>query len=142
MTEVKFYHNAPDRLRAACVITSKAVAQGHRLVVFAPDDTTARAYDEQLWTFQPGSFVPHVRANSPLAARTPVLITRSLTDLACSDALLNLAPDLPPEFSSFGMLIEIVGQAEADRAMARQRWRQYKALDLPVTAHDLGRSAS
>ncbi len=142
MTEVKFYHNAPDRLRAACVITAKAVARGHQVLVFAPEADTARAYDQLLWTFQPGSFVPHVSAGSPLAACTPVVIAAMLENPASNDILLNLDAELPPQFSQFRMLVEIVGQSEQDRSCARQRWRQYKAHALPVVAHDLARPES
>ena len=70
MTEVCFYHNAPDRLRVACVLAGKAHGNGRRIVVFAPDGGMARQFDQMLWSFQPLAFVPHVAAGSPLAAET------------------------------------------------------------------------
>lgn len=137
MTEVRFYYNAPDRLRAACVITGKAVAQGHRVLVFAPDAATARQYDIQLWSQQPQSFVPHVSIDSALAARTPVVITTRLADLPHDDLMLNLADDLPEGFDHFRQLVEIVGADEAGRAAARSRWRFYRERSHPVQAFDL-----
>ncbi|MDQ7990374.1 MAG: DNA polymerase III subunit chi [Candidatus Dactylopiibacterium sp.] len=137
MTQVRFYHNAPDRLRAACAITTKAVAQGHRIVVFAPDAATARRYDAQLWTQQAQSFVPHVSIDSALAARTPVVITTRLAGLPHEDMLLNLADDLPDGFERFGQLVEIVAGDEAGVQAARARWRLYKAGNHPVQAFDL-----
>ena len=53
MTDVRFYHNAPDRLRVACVLTAKASSGGRRVAVFAPDGGVARHFDQMLWTFQP-----------------------------------------------------------------------------------------
>lgn len=137
MTSVRFYHGAQDRLRAACAITAKAHAAGHKIVVYAPDAETARLYDEQLWAQQPASFIPHVAADSPLAARTPVLIARQLEDLPYDDLLLNLADELPAGFTRYQHLVEIVAGDEAGRAAARQRWRAYKEHACPVQAFDL-----
>lgn len=137
MTEVRFYFNTPDRLRAACVITGKAVAQGHRVLVFAPDAGTARSYDQLLWSLQAESFIPHVPADSPLAARTPVLITTRLAEPPHDDLLLNLAEDLPAGFDHFRQLVEIVADDEAGRAAARARWRLYKERGFNVTPHDM-----
>ena len=73
-TEIRFYHNAPDRLRVACVLCTKARAGGRKISVFAPDGSTSRHFDQMLWSFQPLSFVPHVAAGSPLETETPVVI--------------------------------------------------------------------
>jgi DNA polymerase-3 subunit chi len=140
--DVKFYHNAADRLRAACAITGKAVAQGHKVIVFTPDQATAQQYDNLLWSAPPTSFVPHVAANSPLAARTPVVIVQELADLPYDDLLINLANDLPAGYERFKLLVEIVGDDEAGRAAARSRWRFYKANGHTVQPYDLAKKAS
>ena len=139
-TEIKFYHNAPDRLMAACSITAKAVRQGHRVMVLAPDADLAQRFDELLWTAQPLSFVPHVAADSPLADRTPVVITDRLDNPPHQDVLLNLGDAPPQGFEAFGMLVEIVSTSEEDRQLARKRWQQFKQSGLPVTAHDLAKT--
>jgi len=140
VSEVRFYYNAPDRLRAAGVIAGKAVAQGHRVVVFAPDAACARDFDLQLWTQH--TFLPHVSINAPLASRTPVVITTQLTDPPHDDLLLNLADDLPEGFDRFRHLVEIVAADEAGRAAARSRWRFYKEGSHPVQGFDLAASRS
>ncbi len=142
MTEVRFYHNAQDRLEAACAITAKAVRAGHKVVVFAPDSQTASRYDSLLWTRQPLSFIPHVAASSPLAHRTPVLIARSPEELQQDDLLLNLAEDLPEGYTRFAQLVEIVGTDEASRVTARERWRFYKQQAHTVQAFDLAKGNS
>lgn len=140
MSEVRFYYNAPDRLRAAGVIAGKAVAQGHRVVVFAPDATSAREFDQQLWIQH--AFLPHVSINSPLATRTPVVITTRLADLPHADLLLNLADNLPEGFDQFKHLVEIVTADETGRAAARSRWRFYKEGSHPVQGFDLAATRS
>lgn len=140
MTEIKFYHNAPDRLRAACAITGKAVAQGLRVLAYAPDETLARRYDHLLWVARPLSFIPHVAASSPLAERTPVLITTSLAQPATNDVLLNLGPENLEDLSGFKLLVEIVSQDPADRQASRQKWKFYKERGYSITAYDLAKT--
>ncbi|NML25534.1 DNA polymerase III subunit chi [Zoogloea dura] len=136
-TEIRFYHNAPDRLRVACVLTAKACAGGKRISVFAPDGGTARHFDQMLWAFQPLAFVPHVPAGSPLAAETPVVIGTTLDVLPHDDVLINLGDELPAGFDRFELVLEIVGPSDPERAAARGRYRDYKARGYTLAAHDL-----
>lgn len=136
-TEIRFYHNAPDRLRVACVLASKAQAGGRRISVFVPDGNLARHFDHMLWTFKPLSFIPHVAAGSPLAAETPIVIGSRLEALPHEDVLINLGDELPDGFERFSLVLEIVGPDEAERQAARQRYRRYKEQGLALSAHDL-----
>ncbi len=137
MTEVCFYHNAPDRLRVACVLTAKASGGGRRVSVFAPDGNIARHFDQMLWSFQPLAFVPHVPAGSPLAAETPVVIGSRLEALPNDDVLINLGDDLPDGFERFSLVIEVVGPSDPERQAARGRFRRYKEQGHTLSAHDL-----
>lgn len=141
MTEIKFYHNAPDRLRAACAITGKALRQGRRILVFAPDESIARRYDHLLWAAQPLSFIPHVAQGSPLAGRTPVVISHTLDAPGHNDVLLNLSNAEPSAIERFALVVEIVSQEASDRQTARQRWQFYKERGYPITAYDLAKPA-
>ena len=71
MTRVDFYFNAADKLQVACRLAGKALAQGKRLLVYAPQPDTAQGIDRMLWTAQAVSFLPHCAALDPLAAETP-----------------------------------------------------------------------
>ena len=137
MTDVRFYHNAPDRLRVACVLTAKASGGGRRVSVFAPDGNIARDFDQMLWSFQPLAFVPHVAAGSPLAAETPVVIGTRLEALPDDDVLINLGDDLPDGFERFSLVIEVVGPSDPERQAARGRFRRYKEQGHALSAHDL-----
>lgn len=137
MTDVRFYHNAPDRLRVACVLTAKASGGGRRVSVFAPDGNIARHFDQMLWSFQPLAFVPHVAAGSPLAAETPVVIGTRLEAMPDDDVLINLGDDLPDGFERFSLVIEVVGPSDPERQAARGRFRRYKEQGHALSAHDL-----
>jgi DNA polymerase III subunit chi len=71
MTEVKVFYNVPDKLAFACKLAKRAVDEGKRLIVYAPNRDLADTFDRMLWTFQQLSFVPHVRAGHVLAPETP-----------------------------------------------------------------------
>jgi DNA polymerase-3 subunit chi len=137
VTQVFFYHNAANRIGATAALIGKACAQKKALLVYAPDADIAAALDRQLWAQAPTSFVPHVAADSPLAAETPVLIASSLDVLPHDERLFNLSNDVPPGFSRFASLIEIVGQGEEERADGRQRARFYKDRGYAVRYVDL-----
>ena len=75
MTRIDFAFGAPDRLRMACQVVRKRVLAGQRLVVYCKDGSRLTAFDRMLWAFDDTAFVPHVLANDPLAAETPVVLT-------------------------------------------------------------------
>lgn len=137
MTRIDFYHDAPDKFGIAVRLAQKAFAQRLPLLIYAPDENVAGQIDRQLWTFHPLSFVPHCRSDSPLAAETPVLIARDLGAPCRASILINLGRDLPPDFSHFERVIEIVDRSEEDKGPARQRFKQYRDLGYDIERHDL-----
>ncbi len=136
MTQVFFYHGAADRIAAACALIGGAYAKRKPLVVHAPDPGVASAIDRALWTQSQLGFIPHCRADSPLAAETPILIADSLAGVA-GERLMNLGLELPEGFERFASLIEVVGQDDADRNAARERVRRYKEQGCEVRYFDL-----
>lgn len=137
MTQIFFYHNAEDRISATATLIRKAYAQKKALLVYAPDAEVAGALDRHLWMHPPTGFVPHVKGNSPLAAETPVLITGSLDTLPQNERLFNISAEIPPGFSRFTSVIEVVGQQEAERLAGRQRVKFYKDRGYEIKFIDL-----
>ena len=137
MTQVFFYHGAADKIAAACALLSGAYAKKKPMLVFATEKEIANSVDRMLWTQPALSFVPHCRADSPLAAETPILITDSLETLPQDERLMNLSQIVPPGFSRFQSLIEVVGQADDERAAARDRVKFYKDRGYEVRYFDL-----
>ena len=140
MTSIDFYFNAADRLQVACRLAGKALAQGSRMVVYAPDPDVATRIDRLMWTWPATGFVPHCPADDPLAAETPVIISGSDELPPQYGVLLNLSADCPPHFASFERLLEVVGMEDADREAARARFRSYKSRGYAVSSHDLARN--
>jgi DNA polymerase-3 subunit chi len=126
LTQIFFYHDAADRIAAAAALIGKAFMQKKAMLVYAPDAEVASAIDRQLWVQPPTGFVAHVRNDSPLAEETPVLIAGELETPRQSERLLNLSAEVPPGFSRFTSLIEVVGQDEGERRAGRERVKYYK----------------
>jgi len=136
VTRIEFHHGAPDKLQLACRLIGELHAAGRRVLVFAPGEALAAQIDRALWTQPALGFLPHCRTGAPLAAETPVLIGGQLDDTGEHDVLLNLDGELPPAFSRFERLIEIVGSDEADRQPARERFRFYRERGYEIVSHD------
>ena len=137
MTQVFFYHNAPDRIAAMAALIGKAYAQRKALLVFAPDDELASTLDRHLWMHPPTGFVAHVRGDSPLAAETPVVITNDLESSAQNERLFILSAEVPTAFSRFTSVIEVVGRTDDERQAGRERVKFYKDRGYEVKFIDL-----
>ncbi len=142
MTGIDFYFNAPDRLQVACRLAGKALAQGKRTLVFAPDPELARRLDHLLWTWPATGFVPHCAADDPLAAETPVLIAAEPEAAPSCEILLNLGAECPPLFERYERLLEVVPAEEQGRAAGRARYAWYRDRGYEIRHHDLAKLAS
>lgn len=137
MTRVDFYFNAKTKVDVAMRLAAKAYQAGQHTLLYTDEDALAAKLDSSLWTAQQLSFIPHVRCGHPLAARTPVLIGTCPEALAACDVLINLTAVLPPCFSQFKRLIEIVTTDETDRRQARSRFRSYQERGCVLNTYDL-----
>jgi len=140
MTSIDFYFNADDRLQVACRLAGKAVKQGSRMLIYAPDAELASRLDALMWTWPAIGFVPHVRARSPLAAETPVLIAAGEETAPDCELLLNLGAECPPHFERFARLFEVVSLDEQDKAAGRGRYRFYQERGYKIASHDLAQA--
>lgn len=144
MTRVDFYvlENADsDSLMFACRLVEKAFLAGHRVHVTTTSAEEAGRLDNLLWTFRPGSFVPHCLdsrrpTDEPLA--TPVTIgsaSESADD--ARDVLVNLSGKPPREPARYRRVAEIVAADAASKDAARERYRQYRSLGCELHSHTI-----
>lgn len=138
MTEVAFHFNVPDRMDYTCRLLRKAVASNAKLVVTGLAETLQQL-DAALWTFSVTDFVPHCHhdADARVVAASPVILTPSIETVPDGGVLLNLGPVAPDRFERFERVIEIVGQDDEDRRLARGRWKHYTQRGHAITRHDL-----
>jgi len=119
----------------------KARSQNLRVVMMAADAGQLQRLDEMLWTFSDLDFLPHVPADSPLAAQTPILLMQmgdadADVDLPHYQVLVNLAQQPPGNFARFERMFEIVSAEAEDRLAGRERYRHYQQRGYPLTHYD------
>lgn len=136
MTRISFLHGAPDRIQAAAQWLQSAWTKRLAVLVYIPDPEAVRL-DRVLWTQPALSFVPHCRSESSLAPDTPILLTDRLDNPVQDQCLLNLSNDLPPSFSRFEHLVEIVSTDDADRLPARDRFKFYRDRGYAIDSRDI-----
>jgi DNA polymerase-3 subunit chi len=141
MTQIDFYFHVEDKLKTACKLSAKAYSQGLRVLAFCTDHEAGQKFSRMLWTIPPISFVPHCSADDKLAAVTPIIVDCEGTNPAHDDVLLNLRHELPPFFSRFQRLVEIVSIDEDDRRQARDRFKFYRDRGYEIRQHDLSKRA-
>ncbi|RMG31125.1 MAG: DNA polymerase III subunit chi [Gammaproteobacteria bacterium] len=140
MTRIDFYILASDdprqRLVTACRIAEKAWRQGMRVFLHAPEQ--AQALDDLLWTFSSGSFVPHGLQDDEDAPEQPVLVgTGGEPGPEHADVLINLSDEIPPFFTRFRRLAEVLHRSPPVLEQGRARFRHYRERGYELHTHNL-----
>jgi len=139
---VDFYildsHGPAARLKLACKLAEKAYQSSQKALVWHTDPAELQAFDEMLWTFNDGSFVPHEPLPSDGAPNdTPVLLSAGVALSANVDIIINLAPDLPPCLSKTPRVAEIIDGDDARRRAGRARFKAYRELGVQPASHNI-----
>lgn len=137
MTKISFLHSARNRLQAITAWLGRASSEGTQVLVYVPSDERSGQLDRLLWTHPPTGFTPHCRAEDKLAEATPIILAAGLDSPAHDGCLLNLSDELPPGFSRFQQLIEIISVDDADKLLGRERFRFYRERGYPLETRDI-----
>lgn len=141
MSSVDFYildSNEPrNRLLVACRLSEKAWRRGYRTFILTETTIQQNIIDDLLWTFRPGSFVPHGIDSSRNHPCVAVVLGSSLNPELNSNLLINLkvSPVDPPK--DIERIIEIVDQDEQARIDGRQRYRYYQKNGKTLKIHQI-----
>jgi DNA polymerase-3 subunit chi len=125
------------RLRTACRVVEKAYLAGHTVLVWHTELEELREFDELLWTFGDGSFVPHEPLGTAGFEAAPVLLSMGTAPPASVDVLVNLAPDVPACADAAQRVAEFIDGDPARRQAGRNRFRVYKDRGIQPTTHTL-----
>ena len=140
MTEVSFHFNVADRTDYTCRLVRKATRAGASVVLTGPPAALVH-FDRALWTFDDLEFLPHAmpkpgeQVAERLRAATRVWLLQDAAEATQHDVLVNLGVDAPAGFESFAKVIEIVTPDEADRNVARTRWKHYANRGYAIAKH-------
>lgn len=141
MTRVDFYltpaSNQQQRLLTACRLAEKAARLGHHVFIYSDTPEQVQQLDELLWTFSPGSFLPHTSSDATDAADHPVVIGTQHREDSAHDVMINLAETIPDCFSRFERVAEVVSNIENERESARERFKFYRDRGYELNTHEL-----
>lgn len=140
LPQVTFYllnQSVPDgKLRAACRLTRKAVAQGYTAYIQMTDVEQAGRLDDLMWTFDQGSFVPH-RLDRDGDDPAPVTIGCDPAGGDPPDVLITLGGEVPEHFHVYRRIAEVVDGTNEDKHLARQRYKVYKDRGCDLETHHI-----
>ncbi len=125
------------RLRTACRVVEKAYLAGQTVLVWHTEAEELRDFDELLWTFSDGSFVPHEALTAAGFESAPVLLSAGTPPPGAVDVLVNLAADVPPCADVAARVAEFIDGDPARRQAGRARFRVYKDRGLQPATHTL-----
>src|SRR5262245_59199976 len=131
------------RLKLACRLAEKAYLAQQTALVWHTDADELRTFDDMLWTFMDGSFVPHemLSAGTPATAagnEAPVLLSAGTTPSQDVDITLHLAAEAPtPCLARPRRVAEIIDGDDARRRAGRARFKAYRDLGIQPASHNI-----
>jgi len=141
VTKVDFYTGSTDKLRTACQLSHKAMQNGVRVVLSAPDAALTDALDRLLWQFPATAFIPHCRSDAEEALQMPVVLNSGSGKFPHHDLLISLHDECVPFFSRFERVIEIISNEAGDSSSGRERFRFYRDRGYELRHIDLARTS-
>jgi DNA polymerase-3 subunit chi len=104
------------------------LARGKRAVVLLGSVERVEALNAHLWTFDPGSFLPHGSARDGHPARQPVWLTHVDENPNAADYLFVADGARSEHVAAYERVSELFdGRDDAAMADARSRWKDYQA---------------
>jgi DNA polymerase III subunit chi len=130
--------SAAGRLKLACRLAEKAYLAAQVALVWHTNVEELRTFDDMLWTFMDGSFVPHeMLTASSSNNEVPVLLSAGTAPPTTVDIIINLAPDLPSCLSQTRRVAEIIDGDETRRRAGRARFKAYRDLGIQPASHNI-----
>ena len=126
-----------DRWLYACRLLAKAYAKKHTVFVFSKNKQDAELIDELLWTFKEDSFIPHNLQGEGPVPPPAIQIGYEREPRGFNDILLNLSGSIPPFYSKFKRIMELVLNLEPEKEQSRLLYREYKADGCELYTHQI-----
>jgi DNA polymerase III subunit chi len=130
--------SAAGRLKLACRLAEKAYLAEQVALVWHTDAQELKAFDDLLWTFMEGSFVPHeMLSPGASVAESPVILSAGTAPPVTVDIIINLAPEVPACLSQTRRVAEIIDGDDARRRAGRARFKAYRDLGIQPASHNI-----
>jgi DNA polymerase-3 subunit chi len=139
-TRVDFYLLADSSINSVrlfcCRLAEKAWKLGHRVWIRTENAETSRELDGLLWSYQDGSFLPHVKVDDPDAEFSPILIGEIAPRVGVN-LLINLGPDVPEYCDAYPRIAEIINADASLKQLGRARYAHYAKSNYTLQHHTI-----
>ena len=128
MAKVSFYlfeKSNERQVQSTCRLCRKILQQPAQIWLYCDNTGLQQQLDEQLWTFDPGSFIPHgieqEQARICISSRLPQQ----------SDWIVfNFNNQALEQIDKFSHIIEIIENNESAKQLGREKFKQYRRLGI------------
>ncbi|WP_439287961.1 DNA polymerase III subunit chi [Lonepinella sp. BR2904] len=122
-------HELSESELLACDLSAQLWRQGQRVLIACQSEQQALNLDEALWARDPEQFVPHNLSGEVTNFATPIEISWiGKRNAQRRDVLINLQQSIPDYVSAFNQVIDFVPADEQQKAIARERYKQYRQM--------------
>lgn len=135
MTDVNFYHLQRSSLEQTLPkLLEKVLQAGKRAVVIARSEERIEVLNTLLWTYDPGSFLPHGSKGDGNASSQPVWLTADDENPNGATVLVLIDGARSDRLAEYERCLEVFnGNDPESVAAARQRWTHYKTAGHAAT---------
>jgi DNA polymerase III subunit chi len=136
VSEVRFHHLERRRIDQALPrLLEQALEQRRRVLVRAPSDEMVAALNDQLWTYDDASFLPHGAAGDGDPMTQPIFLTSALDNPNAATMLVRLSGvEASENDDAFDIVVLMFdGRDEAALTQARGEWRRLKEQGRPIS---------
>ncbi|MDQ7014781.1 MAG: DNA polymerase III subunit chi [Gammaproteobacteria bacterium] len=143
MTHVDFYllsdESRSERLRFVCRLVEKIHNVGQGIYIHCSSEAEQNSLDDQLWTFKANAFVAHqiVTTNAYKNTDTSIWLGMNFEPDGKEPILINLGIEIPPFFSRFERVLEVINQEQELRQQGREKYRFYQQRGYLLRHHQL-----
>ncbi len=142
MPEVSFYiltsTSELSRYQYVCKLVEKIYRSGSQVLIITDSNALSRRLDDLLWTFRPGSFIPHQHCSGPVFdSDTPVLITEKPSPVSNIVNFLNLSETIPDDLAGVERVLEVLYDDATNKQAGRQKYRNYQQLGCKLTTFNV-----
>jgi DNA polymerase III subunit chi len=136
VSEIRFHHLERRRIDQALPrLLEQALEQRRRVLVRAPSDEMVAALNDQLWTYDDASFLPHGAAGDGDPMTQPIFLTSALDNPNAATMLVRLSGvEASENDDAFDIVVLMFdGRDEAALTQARGEWRRLKEQGRPIS---------
>ena len=150
MTQIDFYildsSDNDAEIRLACRLTEKAFSAGKNVYCHVTDEDQALKLSETLWSFRSDAFLPsekieasEVNEHSVVHAEK-IAVGHTHPPENHHDILINLTGEIPPAFSRFDRVLELVPASHEARESSRRNFVYYRDHGYQWKKHEIASS--